>query len=106
MAGCALHQFTDPKLNKAGAVALKIVPLDGKGRFPVLVRDAQGLLGETLGLNRSAEENLANAILISAAPELLTALEKLLIALNGPMNEITKAKDEAIFAYLKARGEK
>lgn len=34
--------------------------------------DADGnLLGETLGLNRIAEENLANARLIAASPELL-----------------------------------
>lgn len=37
--------------------------------------------------------------------ELLSALENLLVALNGPMHEITDAKDKAIIACLKARGE-
>jgi len=49
-------------------------------------------------------EGEANAQLIAAAPELLVVLEDLLVAIQGPLNELNRARDTAIFACMKARG--
>lgn len=61
----------------------------------------QHIPGEKSGF---AEEG-ANASLIAAAPELYNALERLVNAVHGPLDEVEPSLDEAYRALAVARGE-
>jgi hypothetical protein len=66
-------------------------------------------IAKTLDMNKhSRQDDMANAVLIAAAPSLVDALDNLIKALPRESihsDELVKATHEAVAALLRARGE-
>lgn len=67
--------------------------------------NSQGkLLGETIGLTRDKDENMANANLIAAAPDMYQVIHDLIEVIQGPVDQIPEVivKARRLLARIKA----